>query len=150
MSRFLISAVAGVLTLALTSPAHAHGHGHATGMRSTSISHNQSSVHSLNNHSFVQKYGTKMSHGYSFSSRNFYWNSRCWSGRYGCYCYWCPYVNCWYYWCASQTCYYPVSYITIAPPTVIVTPPTVAVTTPGVGGPAGSGGPMPPSGPPVP
>src|SRR5262249_27237837 len=94
---------------------------------------------------------------------NFYWNSRYWSSRYGCYCYWCPYVNSWYYWCAPQSCYYPISYITVVPPTVTVapstvtvapatvavTPPTVAVSTPVSGGPAGPGrhAPRGPSGP---
>jgi hypothetical protein len=150
MSRFLLTAVAGVLTLALTSPAHAHGPSHVGGVRTTSISHNQPSIHSLTGQSFVQKYGRKLSHGYAFSARHFYWSSRYWSSRYGCYCYWCPYVNGWYYWCASQTCYYPLSYITVVPPTVVVTPPTVVAATPGAGGPAGPEGVMPPSAPRVP
>ena len=144
MSRFLLSAVAGVLSLALTSPAHAHGPSHGGGgARPTFTSHNRSSFNSTHRQSFVQRYGRRMSHGYSFNARNFYWNSRRWSSRYGCYCYWCPYVNSWYYWSASQASYYPLSYITVVPPTVVVP-------TPGIGGPAGPGGMMPPPGPPVP
>jgi hypothetical protein len=149
MSRFLLAAAAGVLTLALANPAHARGPSHSGGMSRPSILHGPSYNSSLNR-SFVQTYGTKMSHGYSFSARNFYWTSRYWSSRYGCYCYWCPYVNCWYYWCAAQSCYYPISYITVVPPTVVVTPATVTVTTPGTAGPTGPSGAMPPAGPAVP
>lgn len=155
MVRCLLPAVAAALTLALSSPAHARGPGHAGGMSRPYVSHNFNSgmshnFHSGINHSFARNYGTRFSHGYSFSARNFYYSSRCWSSRYGCYCYWCPYVNSWYYWCGGQSCYYPISYITVAPPTVVVTPPTVAVTTPGAGVPGGPLGGVPPAGPSVP
>ncbi|HEY7153698.1 MAG TPA: hypothetical protein VH575_07045 [Gemmataceae bacterium] len=177
MYRFFVPAVAAALSLALTSgPAHARGrsggpsysapHNYARSF-STYSNHHFTSINSYVSkygvNSYVSKYGTKFSHGYYFNARNFYWNSRYWSSRYGCYCYWSPYVNSWYYWCAPQSCYYPISYITVVPPTVTVTPPTVAVTpatvavtpatvavsTPVSGGPAGPGV-MPPAGPPAP
>jgi hypothetical protein len=140
MSRFLLSVVAGVLTLALASPAHAHGH--AGAVRSTFSSPNRSAFHSLNTRSFAQTYGRRIDHGYAFSARNFYWNRRYWSSRYGRYCYWCPYVNSWYYWNAAQASYYPLSYLSGVPP-------TLAGTTPGFAGPAAPGGAMPPFGPPA-
>ena len=161
MSRFLLTAFAGLATLVLTSPAHAGGRGYSGSV--SHVSHNYSTTHNVSTfrtfstpHSFVQKYGTKFSHGYYFSSKNFYYNTRRWSSRYGCYCYWCPYVNSWYYWSPAQTCYYPLSYITVAPPTVVVAPATVTVAAPVSGGPdgpigpGGPGGSMPPAGPPVP
>jgi hypothetical protein len=147
MSRLLFAAVTGVLTLALTGPAQAHGVSRSGNVAHVSTFHTRPSYNFSMNHSFAQRYGTRFSHGYYFGRNNFYWNSRCWSSRYGCYCYWCPYVNCWYYWCAPQCCYYPISYVTIAPPTVVVTTPSVTVATPG---PAAPGGAMPPAGPPVP
>src|SRR5262249_38228782 len=222
MYRYLLPAIAGVLTLALPGPAHAGGrsggtshgssygpsHGssysasygksygtsygpsygtsHGYSSYKTSPSYNFRTTNSYfskygtnsyfskygtnsyfskyGTNSYVSKYGTKFSHGYSFSARNFYWNSRCWSGRYGCYCYWCPYVSSWYYWCAPQSCYYPISYITTAPPVVNVNVAANAPIPSGPPGPVGPGGPdgpsgpagpdgrgdMPPAGPPVP
>jgi hypothetical protein len=198
MSRFLLPAIAGVLTLALTGPVHAHsrsggtshgrshgssydrshgssysasygksygssyGPSHSYSSYKTSPSYNfrttnsyfskygtNSYVSKYGTNSYVSKYGTKFSHGYSFSARNFYWNSRSWSSRYGCYCYWCPYVNSWYYWYAPQSSYYPISYITTAPPVVNV---NVAASPPIPSGPDGPDGPgdLPPAGPPVP
>lgn len=149
MSRYLLSAVVGIAALALTSPVHA-GHGHSGNF--SHVSHNYATSRNYSTfrtfstpHSFVQRYGTKFSHGYYFRSNNFYWNTRRWSSRYGCYCYWCPYVNSWYYWSPTQSYYYPLSYITIAPPTVVVAP-----TAGDPNGPDGSPGNMPPPGPPVP
>ena len=141
MSRFLLSIAAGVLTLALASPAHAHGHTGAA--RPTFGSQYRSVFNSPNTHSFVQTYGRRIGHGYAFSAGNFYWNRRSWSSRYGRYCYWCPYVNGWYYWNAAQASYYPLSYLSGVPPTPAV-PPL------GLAGPAAPGGVMPPTGPAVP
>lgn len=163
MNRFLMSAAAGLLALTLAGPAWAGGHGHSHSFAPTHYTTSSGSFRNFTpNHSSLQRYGTKFSHGYYFNKSNFYWTSRYWSSRYGCYCYWCPYASCYYYWCAPQSCYYPISYIVYAPPVVTVTPPVVTVTppavtvtpgtvgvTPGIaggpGGPVGPGGGMPPA-----
>jgi hypothetical protein len=142
MSRYLILAAVGVLALALASPASAHGPGRSfAGQHSPMYKSGQSSYFPIS-HSNLSQYGTKFSHGYYFGRNNFYWNRQCWSNRYRCNCYWNPYACCWYYWYAPGSCYYPLSYITIAPPTVVVNSPGTAVVTPGAT--------MPPAGPPMP
>lgn len=138
MFRFLLPAVAGLVTLALTGPVHAHGYGRAGG-----VSHSYGYRNFGSGHSYGSYYGTRMSHGYAFSARNFSWSSRRWSGRYGRYCYWSPYMNCWYYWNAAQSSYYPLSYLNAVPPTAV--PPA-----PGMVGPVGPGDNLPPYGPDVP
>jgi hypothetical protein len=158
MSRLLLIAASGVLTLALANPATAHGPSRSFGSSHVSVYHGGPTRTFVSNTSYLSTHGTKFSHGYYFGRNNFYWSSRYWSSRYGCYCYWNPYASCYYYWYAPQSCYYPISYITVAPPTVVVTPPTVTVTTPptvavtapATVGLAGAGSaPMPPA-PPVP
>lgn len=154
MSRYLLIVAAGVAALSLAGPAHARGPSHSVAGSHSSFYRGPSNSFSTG-HSYLSNYGTKFSHGYYFGRNNFYWNRQCWSSRYGCNCYWNPYASCWYYWYAPGSCYYPLSYISYAPPTVVVTPsvtvtPTVAVT-PGVSvGSAGPGAAMPPAGPPVP
>lgn len=144
MNRLLLSAVAGILTLALSSPAWAGGHGHSYGSSSggshSFVSHSGTSRSYTTNTSYHTRFGTKFSHGYYFSGPNHhFWTSRNWSSRYGCYCYWYPGNSSWYYWSAAQNGYYPIGYIAIAPPVVTVVPVAVA---PGV--------PVPPVGPLVP
>jgi hypothetical protein len=146
MSRLLLIAASGVLTLALANPATAHGPSRSYGSSHFSAYHGGHTNSFSYRGSYFSTYGTRFSHGYYFGRNNFYWSSRYWSNRYGCYCYWNPYASGYYYWCAPQSCYYPISYITIAPPTVVVTPPTVAVTPPGAVSLAGAGSaPMPPA-----
>jgi len=151
MYRLVLSAVAGVLTLALSNPAQAgHNGGRSSSMSSHSMS-NGSTYHSTSHNystsnSYHMQYGKKFSHGYYFSGSNHpSWSSSCWSSRYGCNCYWYPGTSCWYYWCAPQCCYYPVSYIAIAPPCASCVPVGAAP-----GGPISPGGPQSPAGPLVP
>jgi hypothetical protein len=67
---------------------------------------------------YHHRHGHRFSHGYYFEGRNYHhWAYSRYFKEYGCTCYWEPELNCWYYWCAPRHCYYPVSYITIAPPT---------------------------------
>lgn len=149
MSRYLLIAAAGVLTLALATPANARGPSHSSGSSHSSVYHGGPSHSFSTSRSYLSTYGTRFSHGYYLGRNNFYWNQRSWSSRYGCYCYWNPYASGWYYWYGAGSCYYPISYVTYAPPTVVVTP-TVTVT-PGVAvGTTGLGGVMPPTGPSVP
>ena len=57
------------------------------------------------------KYGTKTSFGYSYRGRRHnHWTVTRYDARYGCNCYWDPYVSTWYYWCDRDASYYPVSY----------------------------------------
>jgi hypothetical protein len=154
MSRYLLITAAGVLTLALAGPAHAHGPSRSYvsfGSSHYSTYHGGPSYNFASSNSFrFNNYGTKFSHGYYFGRNNFYWNQRYFSSRYGCYCYWNPYVSSWYYWYAPGSVYYPVSYITIAPPTVTIAPPAVTVVAPAPGVPGVVGSVPPPSGPPMP
>ncbi len=143
MSRFLFSLAVAVVTLTLNNTAHAHGPSRSFGGTHFAVSHGGPSSQFPINRSRLSNYGTRFSHGYYFGRNNFYWNSRCWSSRYGCYCYWNPYMSCWYYWYAPQGCYYPLSYITVAPPMVAVAPAAV-------GGIAGPDSALPPAGPPMP
>jgi hypothetical protein len=73
-------------------------------------------------HDFVHKYGKSFSHGFYFPGKGYnHWTYSCYSKKYGCSCYWCPYTSCYYYWCEPACCYYPISYITVAPPAPCVT-----------------------------
>jgi hypothetical protein len=152
MSRFLLSAVAGALTLALSGTAQA-GHGHSSSHSysggSSYSKYNGGTFHTSNyskfnagttrsfstTNSYHLKYGTKFSYGYYFSGRNnHFWSSYSFSRRYGCYCYWYPALSCWYYWYAPGNCYYPISYITVAPPVAVAGP---VASVPPPAGPAG-------------
>jgi hypothetical protein len=120
MNRFLLSTVAGILTLVLSGPAWAGGHGHSYG-HSSGGSHN---VVSHGGTSYHTRYGTKFSHGHYFSGRHqHFWTSSRWSGRYGRNVYWYPGNASWYYWDAALNGYYPLSYLAIAPPDAPVAPP---------------------------
>lgn len=142
MSRYLLIAAAGVAAVALASPAHAHAPSHSFGVSQFSAYHGGPVYHYPSGSRYSYRYGTRFSHGYYFGRRNFYWNRRYWSRRYGCYCYWNPYMSSWYYWYAPGNRYYPLSYIGNAPPTPIA-PPAGGV----VGDPDAA---MPPDGPPLP
>lgn len=124
MSRFLVAALAGVLTLAWSAPAQAAGRSfrHSAGFAHRSVHHGgtfrRGSVFRTSTfrghgriHPYVLKYGTKFSHGYWFGRNNFYWNSRRWSSRYGRHLYWSPYARAWYFWHRSHQRYYPLSYM---------------------------------------
>jgi len=66
-------------------------------------------------------HGIKFDYGYYYKGRDhFNWSYRCWSRRYGCYCFYDSSALSWYYWCEPRGCYFPVSYISVAPPTVMV------------------------------
>lgn len=39
-----------------------------------------------------------------------HWSYSRWSGRYGCWLYYCQADGCYFYWCAPDSCYYPVDY----------------------------------------
>jgi hypothetical protein len=55
--------------------------------------------------------GIRFDHGIYYRGRDHHhWGSVRFDRRYGCNCYWDPYVSVWYYWCQPDDCYYPVSY----------------------------------------
>jgi hypothetical protein len=136
MRRFLTQLVALGLSLSMTATTvHAGGRGSSGGSKGTS-SHSSSSMGSSSyrmgqNHSssYSSKmnskqysgsnwkgsmksptYSPKYSKGYDSKGYCHYWSKCCWSGRYGCYCFWCPEVCGWYYWDEGAYCYYPVTY----------------------------------------
>ncbi len=139
MRRFLMSAAAVSLGLALTSAAHAGGHGHSGPHPSSGKSMNSSFF--KGNGSFTKgvqgpgsKYNFKFQKGYDFHGQCHQWSRYCWSGRYGCYCYYCPTDCCWYYWDEPRCCFYPVVYLTspcvtaqpAAQPAPVAAPPALA------------------------
>jgi hypothetical protein len=67
-------------------------------------------------------HGVKSRFGWYFykGRRHHHWSHRYWSRRYRCYCYYCPSTLGWYYWSEPSTSYFPVSYATVATPTVMV------------------------------
>ena len=74
--------------------------------------------------------GTKFDHGICYRGRDHnHWGARRFDSRYGCDCYWDPYVLEWYYWCEPDLCFYPVSY---CPYGVYAFPQTVVVPQGGV------------------
>ena len=119
MNRFLLSTVAGMLLLTLSSSAHAGGHGHSySSSKSFGGSYRFSTASS-----YHLRYGTPFSHGYYFYGlNNHFWTSSGWSSRYGCNLYWYPGNSSWYYWSGALNGYYPIGYITIAPPVATVVP----------------------------
>ena len=141
MRQYLLSAALGIAALVLASPVHAADKGNGgsshSGRQGSSPSSLYTSYHGgsssgfkgqFKGHSYPSQYGKKFSHGYCYPGKNHcHWSYTCWSSRYGCNCYWCPYTCCWYYWCPSATCYYPMSYIGSAPP--VVTAPPLATAT---------------------
>ena len=136
MSRYLLITAAGVLTLALAGPAHAHGPSRSYvsfGSSHYSTYHGGPSYNFASSNSFrFNNYGTKFSHGYRYSGRNHtHWSSCYWNARSSCYYYWDAGCSCYYYWCGKADSYYPVSYITIAPPTIteVVEKPVISVIT---------------------
>jgi len=94
---------------------------------------------------YLQTFGKSFSHGtfYPGKSHN-HWTYQCYSSKYGCNCYWCPYTTCYYYWCEPKCCYYPISYVASAPPVQVPTQTQVQVQTQTqiqTQGPASLGGP---------
>jgi hypothetical protein len=80
-------------------------------------------------HAYVQKFGKSFSGGFCFPGKSHcHWTYSCFSPKYGCNCYWCPYTTCYYYWCEPACCYYPISYIAVAPPAPC--PPVVTYSAP--------------------
>lgn len=172
MRRILISAAVAALTVAAAGPARASGPGHNNGGHSSSHGSGYSSYYSGstsrshgNSHfdygkgSYFNTYAKSFSHGYYYPGKfHSHWTYRCWSSKYGCECFYCPYTCCWYYWCEPGSCYYPVSYIREAPPvvaaatasqavsqSVVVNSPGAVVPPGGLLPPAGpDGGPLPP------
>jgi hypothetical protein len=73
-------------------------------------------------HDFVQKYAKSFGGGFCYPGKGHsHWTYSCYSKKFGCSCYWCPYTSCYYYWCEPACCYYPITYIAVAPPTPCVT-----------------------------
>ncbi len=103
MRRHLLSILVVGLSLTLAGAANAGGK-HGSTSHSSSGSHKYTSNH----------HDSHEIHRDSFRSYkdkdHFYWSSRIWYPKCGCYCYWEPTCACYYYWCVPDACYYPVSY----------------------------------------
>src|SRR6516162_5546982 len=92
MRRFLLSAAALVVGLALVGSAEA---GPKSGPGSSSHGHND----------YHLTHGTKFKDGYFFRGHDHsHWSYRYWWPKYGCYTYYCPSSCCWYYWYAPHCC----------------------------------------------
>jgi hypothetical protein len=114
MRRFLLSAAALVVGLALVGSAEA---GPKSGPGSSSHGHND----------YHLTHGTKFKDGYFFRGHDHsHWSYRYWWPKYGCYTYYCPSSCCWYYWYAPHCCYYPCSYVGSATPVAQAAPVGVA------------------------
>ena len=72
------------------------------------------------------QHGTRFQHGYYYRGHSHnHWGLVRFDPRYGCDCFWDPYVLAWFYWCERDICYYPVSYVpyrTYVFPQVVVGP----------------------------
>ena len=72
-------------------------------------------------HAYVQKYAKPFSGGFCYQGKSHcHWTYSCFSPKYGCQCYWCPYTTCYYYWSEPACCYYPVTYVPVCPPAPVV------------------------------
>ncbi len=133
MKRFLLSAAAMVLGLALVGTVEAgdkkggtHG-GKSGGSPSSGVIHSTGS-HSGKTYSggsysggvtkttfhkdYHLTYGVKSKQGFYYYKgySHSHWSHQCWYPKYGCNCYWCPCTLVYYYWCVPDECYYPVTY----------------------------------------
>jgi hypothetical protein len=116
MRRFLLSAAAMVLGLALVGSVEA-------APKSGPGGSSHSSRGSRSSRSYHELHGTKFKGGYFYRGRDHYhWTYRYWWGKYGCYTYYCPSTSCWYYWYQQDNCYYPCSYVRSATPVAEVAP----------------------------
>jgi hypothetical protein len=41
---------------------------------------------------------------------HYHWTKKVYFEKYGCHCYWDPYICCYYYFCVPDDCYYPIDY----------------------------------------
>ena len=123
MRRFLLSAAAVVIGLALVGTAEAGPKGGSGSKGGSSSSHSMHSSYS--SHSSHMSYTSKSKVSY-FSKDHFHWSHCYWWGKYGCYTYYCPSTYCWYYWYEPECCYYPCSYIPYATPVYQTAPVGVA------------------------
>jgi hypothetical protein len=136
MRSILLSAAAITLGLVIAAQAEA---AHHSGNKSSHVSANRSQVKnsykntsfskSNKNTSFMKSKGNvkgysknkgnfnqskgKFAKGYDKWGKCHSWSHYCWSGRFGCYCYYCPTSCCWYYWDEPQCCFCPVTCLTV-------------------------------------
>ena len=125
MKRFLIGAAILALATCGAETASARGPRSGSGSGSHNVqSYNQMSQPSMSQKSYSgtsskgnwnlnyrQMVGSKCPGGTCYRGRNCcFWNYRCWSSSYGCYCFYDPCCSSYYYWCSPDSCYYPISY----------------------------------------
>jgi hypothetical protein len=137
MRRFLTISAAVVLGLVATPATQAGGKvvhttvahnkiGHSTVAHNTLVSTKVAVGVGSHPRNYLTTHGVKFNGGYFYKGINHrQWSRWYWNARYGTYFYFDPFAQSYYYWSATAGCYYPVSYIAVAPPTVIVTPPVV-------------------------
>jgi hypothetical protein len=110
MRRFLLSAAALVIGLALVGSAEAAPKSGSEG-------------NSHGSRSYRMTQGTKFKGGYFYKGKDHHhWTYRYWWHKYGCYTYYCPGRCCWYYWYQPDNCYYPCSYVRTATPVAEAAP----------------------------
>ena len=89
-----------------------HNSGHQWGQSKTSY----------HDSSYFKTYSKSFGSGYCYPGQSqSHWTYSCYSPRFGCECFWCPYTTCYYYYSAPACCYYPVS--CLAPAPIAVAPP---------------------------
>ena len=77
---------------------------------------------SYHDSSYFKTYSKSFGSGYCYPGQSqSHWTYSCYSPRFGCECFWCPYTTCYYYYSAPACCYYPVS--CLAPAPIAVAPP---------------------------
>jgi len=69
------------------------------------LSPSNTSMNYSKQNSFQKSFGTY----YKGKNCN-HWTYSCWSGAYGCTCYWDPCCSAYYYFCVPDNCYYPISH----------------------------------------
>ena len=125
MRRFLMITAAVVLALVATPATQAAGHvGHGPVGHARVVSTRVGVGVGGHSRNYLALHGVRFNGGYFYRGINHrQWTRWYWNPRYGTYFYFDPFAQGYYYWNATAGVYYPVSYITVAPPTVVVTPP---------------------------
>ena len=126
MKKLILTLAIAALTFAFATQAQASSkpgsqtaHKSTTTAKTTNVTANKTKTTNVNANkikttnvnvnkisNYHLKYGTKTSFGYSYHGKHHnHWTVTRYDARYGCNCYWDPYVSTWYYWCERDTSY---------------------------------------------
>ena len=131
MSRFLISAAAGLLGLGLLAAnSFAYpppGSGHKGGHKGAGhIGHHPGGGHIGHHPGGHRLPHNIMSRSLGRNHHGMFTHHRM-HPRFNCRIFWHPYRRAWFYWSPVYVCYLPIEYIEVYPPVVVTTPPPVPV-----------------------